>query len=291
MKPLTSCARAVVALSRRRWRKTGSQRPKAELSSIEAATKTSPKISLIVITRNEEEMIGQCLRSAAPFCDELIVVDSLSNDRTVEIARSLGARVLQRPFEGYIAQKQFALGQACGDWVFSLDADEQATWELGREIRLAVADAQAPDAYRVRRILYYLGHYDTRGIHPDWHLRLFRRERARFGGREPHASVQTDGETGKLAAPILHFSYRDISDHVATINRLTTQAAGGKAPGPFVVVKMIANPAWRFVNFYFLRGGFLEGGRGLYASMSAAFYVFLKYAKLYERRLRTQRRL
>jgi glycosyltransferase involved in cell wall biosynthesis len=255
------------------------------------AANGAPKISLIVITRNEEELIGQCLKSAAAFCDELIVVDSFSTDRTAEIARGLGAQVFQRPFEGYIAQKQFALEQAGGEWVFSLDADEQATWELGSEIRAALARPQAAAGYRVRRVLYHLGHYYTRGLYPDWHLRLFRRERARFGGHEPHASVQVEGAVGKLKAPILHFSYRDVADHVATINRLSSQAASEGDPGAMTVIKMIANPAWRFVNFYFLRGGFREGGRGLYAAMSAAFYVFLKYAKLYERRLRTQRRL
>jgi glycosyltransferase involved in cell wall biosynthesis len=221
----------------------------------------------------------------------LIVVDSFSTDRTAEIARGLGARVFERPFEGYIAQKQFALEQAGGEWVFSLDADEQATWELGGEIRATLARPQAAAGYRVRRVLYHLGHYYTRGLYPDWHLRLFRRERARFGGHEPHASVQVEGAVGKLKAPILHFSYRGVADHVATINRLSSQAASEGDPGAMTVVKMIANPAWRFVNFYFLRGGFREGGRGLYAAMSAAFYVFLKYAKLYERRLRTQRRL
>jgi glycosyltransferase involved in cell wall biosynthesis len=255
------------------------------------AANTTPKISLIVITRNEEELIGQCLNSAAAFCDELIVVDSFSTDRTAEIARGLGARVFERRFEGYIAQKQFALEQAGGEWVFSLDADEQATWELGGEIRATLARPQAAAGYRVRRVLYHLGHYYTRGLYPDWHLRLFRRERARFGGHEPHASVQVEGAVGKLKAPILHFSYRGVADHVATINRLSSQAASEGDPGAMTVVKMIANPAWRFVNFYFLRGGFREGGRGLYAAMSAAFYVFLKYAKLYERRLRTQRRL
>jgi len=251
----------------------------------------APKLSLIVIARNEEELIGQCLTSAARFCDELIVVDSLSNDRTVEIARAAGARVFQRPFEGYIAQKQFALEQATGEWVLSLDADEQATWELGAEIRAALACANPAAGYRIRRVLYHLGRYYTRGLYPDWHLRLFRRDRARFAGHEPHASVQVDGDVARLNSPILHFSYRDVTDHVATINRLSSQAATEGDAGPLTAFKMIANPAWRFVNFYFLRGGFREGGRGLYAAMSAAFYVFLKYAKLYERRLLTARRL
>jgi glycosyltransferase involved in cell wall biosynthesis len=252
---------------------------------------TSPKLSLIVITRNEEELVGQCLGSAAGFCDELIVVDSFSTDRTVEIARAAGARVFQRPFEGYIAQKQFALEQATGEWVFSLDADEQATWQLGNEIRAALARPAPVAGYRIRRVLYHLGRYYTRGVYPDWHLRLFRRDRARFVGHEPHASVQVDGEVARLDSPILHFSYRDVADHVATINRLSSQAAAEGDPDALTVFKMIANPAWRFVNFYFLRGGFREGGRGLYAAMSAAVYVFLKYAKRYERRLRNNRRL
>jgi len=251
----------------------------------------APMVSLIVITRNEEELIGQCLNSAAPFCDEAIVVDSFSTDRTVEIARGLGARVFQRTFEGFIAQKQFALEQARGEWVFSLDADEQATWELGQEIRGVLAVNSASAGYRVRRVLYHLGRYYTRGLYPDWHLRLFRREGARFGGHEPHASVEIEGAVAKLNSAILHFSYRDVADHVATINRLSTQAAVDGDAGALTAVRMVANPAWRFVNFYFLRGGFREGGRGLYAAMSAAFYVFLKYAKLYERRLRTHRRL
>ena len=251
----------------------------------------APKVSLIVITRNEEELIGQCLKSAEAFCDEAVVIDSFSTDRTVEIARGLGARVFQRPFEGFIAQKQFALEQARGEWVFSLDADEQATWELGQEIRAALAAASAPGGYRVRRVLYHLGRYDTRGLYPDWHLRLFQRRAARFGGHEPHASVEVEGAVAKLNCPVLHFSYRDVADHVATINRLSTRAAADGDPGAWTALRMFANPAWRFINFYFLRGGFREGGRGLYAAMSAAFYVFLKYAKLYERRLRTHRRL
>src|ERR1700739_2621526 len=105
------------------------------------------------------------------------------------------------------------------------------------------APPQAAAGYRVRRVLYHLGHYYTRGLYPDWHLRLFRRERARFGGHEPHASVQVEGAVGKLKAPILHFSYRDVADHVATINRLSSQAASEGDPGAMTVIKMIANPA------------------------------------------------
>lgn len=246
-----------------------------------------PAISLIVIALNEEELIEQCLRSAW-FCDELIVVDSFSSDRTVEIARAAGARVFQRKFEGYIAQKQFALEQARCQWVLSLDADEQATHELGREVAAELSGPDPADGYQIRRVLYHLGHYYTRAIYPDYHLRLLRRECARFGGREPHARALVAGRTRRLRAPILHFSYRDVADHVATMNRLTSRSAAEAEPTGLAGIRMIANPLWRFFNFYFLRGGFLDGGRGLYAAMAAAFYVFLKYAKLYERRLRSR---
>jgi glycosyltransferase involved in cell wall biosynthesis len=247
-----------------------------------------PTIALIVITRNEEQLIGQCLQSAA-FCDEKIVVDSFSTDRTVEIARAHGAKLFERQFGGYVAQKQFALEQATSDWVLSLDADEQLTWSLEREIEITLAGPAPCAGYQIRRVLYHLGHYYTRAVYPDYHLRLFRRDAARFGGREPHAKALVAGQIGRLRSPMLHFSYSDIADHVATMNRLTSQSALEATPDALTPLRMIANPAWRFFNFYLLRGGFLEGGHGLYASMAAAFYVFLKYAKLYERRLKSQR--
>lgn len=247
-----------------------------------------PRVALIVITRDEQELIGDCLRSAS-ICDELIVVDSGSTDRTVEIVHGLGARVYQREFSGYIAQKQFALEQATADWVLSLDADEQLTFGLRQEIRVAL-DSPAPAAgYEIRRILYHLDHYYARAVYPDFHLRLFRREGAHFAGKEPHAKVLVKGEVRRLHAPMLHFSYADIADHVATMNRLTTQSAAAASYHALTPIRMFANPAWRFFNFYVVRGGFLEGTRGLYAAMAAAFYVFLKYAKIYERRLKDRR--
>jgi glycosyltransferase involved in cell wall biosynthesis len=247
---------------------------------------TKPTISLAVITRDEEALIGQCLRSAA-FCDELIVVDSCSTDRTVEIAKSMGAQIFTREFTGYVRQKQIALDHATSEWVLQLDADEQATADLAREIATAIGSPNAADGYRIQRVLYHLGHYYTRPIYRDRPLRLFRRTRGHIGGVDPHAKVVVDGTVGRLTAPILHFSYRDIADHVATINSLSTRAAAEIEPSALTVMRMVTHPLWRFFNFYILRGGFRDGGRGLYAAMTAAFYVFLKYAKVYERRLKT----
>lgn len=247
-----------------------------------------PRLALIVITRNEEELIGECLRSAS-ICDEIIVVDSFSTDRTVEIALALGARVFQRKFEGYIKQKQFALDQATADWVLSLDADEQLTHGLRQEIAATIGGAAPAVGYKIRRILYQLDHYYARATYPDFHLRLFRRAAAKFGGTEPHGKALVTGAVKRLRRPILHFSYTDIADHIATINQLTTQSAAVTHYQRLTPLRMIANPTWRFFNFYFLRGGFLEGTHGLYASMSSAFYVFLKYAKLYEHMIEGRR--
>jgi glycosyltransferase involved in cell wall biosynthesis len=245
-----------------------------------------PTISLIVITRDEEQLIGQCLASAS-FCDELIVVDSNSTDRTVEIARGLGAKVFDQPFTDYVRQKQIALDHATCEWVLLLDADEQATHDLGAEIVTTISSPTAADGYRIRRVLYHLGHYYTRPIYHDRPVRLFRRDRGHIGGVDPHDKVIVKGRIERLAAPILHFSYRDIADHVATINRFSTRGAAEMEPSPFAAVQMFTHAIWRFFNFYIIRGGFLDGGRGLYAAMTASFYVFLKYAKAYERRLKT----
>jgi len=244
-----------------------------------------PTISLIVITRDEEELIGQCLASAS-FCDELIVVDSNSTDRTVELAKGLGAQVFDQPFTDYVRQKQIALDHATSEWVLLLDADEQATHDLGVEIVRTISEPGAADGYRIRRVLYHLNHYYTRPIYRDRPVRLFRRDRGHIGGVDPHDKVIVNGRVERLVAPILHFSYRDIADHVATINRFSTRGAAEMEPSAFAAVQMFTHAVWRFFNFYIVRGGFLDGGRGLYAAMTAAFYVFLKYAKAYERRLK-----
>jgi glycosyltransferase involved in cell wall biosynthesis len=243
-----------------------------------------PPVSLIVITRDEEAVIGQCLASARPFCRELVVVDSGSTDRTIEIARSMGARVISHEFTDYVRQKQIALDHASCEWVLLLDADEQATYELSREIERMIGSADAADGYRIQRVLYHLRHYYTRAIYGDRPLRLFRRKHGYIGGTDPHDKVVVDGRVERLRAPILHFSYRDIAAHVDTMNRFSTRGAAQLPPSPFTVVRMFTHPLWYFFNFYVLRGGFLEGGPGLYAAMTAAFYSFLKYAKVYERR-------
>ncbi|MBV8053665.1 MAG: glycosyltransferase family 2 protein [Deltaproteobacteria bacterium] len=244
-----------------------------------------PSVSLIVITRDEEAVIGQCLASAQPLCRELVVVDSGSTDRTAEIARSMGATVISHEFTDYVRQKQIALDHADCEWVLLLDADEQATYELRREIERTIRSTDAAEGYRIPRVLYHLRHYDTRALYRDRPVRLFRRNNGYIGGTDPHDKVVVNGRVGRLRAPILHFSYRDVAAHVDTINRFSTRSAAQLRPSPLTVVRMATHPLWYFFNFYVLRGGFLDGGPGFYAAATAAFYAFVKYAKVYERRL------
>jgi glycosyltransferase involved in cell wall biosynthesis len=255
------------------------------VSSNTAFSAKLPPVSLIVITRDEQANIGRCLASARPFCRELVVVDSGSTDRTVEIARSMGAKVILREFTDYVRQKQIALDHASCEWVLLLDADEEATYELRREIERTLGLADAAEGYRIPRLLYHLRHYYKESLYRDRPIRLFRRNSGHIGGIDPHDKVVVTGRIDRLNAPILHFSYRDIAAHVDTINRFSTRSAAQLRPSPFTVVRMFTDPLWYFFNFYVVRGGFLEGGPGLYAAMSSAFYAFVKYAKVYERRL------
>jgi glycosyltransferase involved in cell wall biosynthesis len=268
---------------------TISQNDVTRESSRAGSSEKLPDVSLIVITRDEEAVIGQCLTSARSFCREMVVVDSGSTDRTIEIARAMGATVIPHEFTDYVQQKQIALDHASSEWVLLLDADEQATFELRREIERVTSSHAAADGYRIPRLLFHLRHYDTRGLYRDRPVRLFRRTCGHIGGTDPHDKVIVNGTVRRLSAPILHFSYCDIADHIETMNRFSTRGAAQIPTSALTVVRMLTHPVWSFFNFYVLRGGFLDGGPGLYAAMSTAFFAFLKYAKVYERQLATMR--
>jgi glycosyltransferase involved in cell wall biosynthesis len=243
-----------------------------------------PGISSIVITWNEEQNIRRCLESVAPFSDEIIVVDSLSTDRTVEIARRHATRVIEHEWLGYGRQKQLALEHAKGDWVFSIDADEVVSPELAAEIGALSPDC---DGYEVPRLVWYLGRWIRHsGWYPGYVLRLFRREAARFSDDVVHESVQLPGPRRRMRGDLLHYSYRDVAHHVSKINEFTSLAARqmherGRRAG---FTSLALTPALEFLRVYLLRRGFLDGYPGLVVSTLHAHYVFLKYAKLWERR-------
>ncbi|MBL8862114.1 MAG: glycosyltransferase family 2 protein [Planctomycetes bacterium] len=246
-------------------------------------TMDRPRISACIIAMNEEDRLSDCLASL-DFCDEALVVDSHSRDRTREVAAAAGARVIERDWPGHVAQKEFAIRAAAHDWVLCVDADERISARLRAEI-LALRDAGFPRhaGWRFPRLSSYLGRWMRRGgWYPDHQLRLFDRRRGRWGGDNPHDRVILEGPAGMLSGDLLHHPYRSFAEHLATIDKYTTiMAEGLHARGKRAhALHLVLGPAARFVRFYFLRLGFLEGWRGLLQACLAAHYGRLKYAKL-----------
>lgn len=247
---------------------------------------TAPRTSLsaCIVTRDEEDRLGDCLASVA-WCDEILVVDSHSTDRTREIAAAAGARVIERDWPGHVAQKEFAVRQARCDWVLCIDADERVSPELAKEI-VELRDAGFPDraGWEVPRVSEYLGRWIRHGTwYPDPKLRLFDRRRGRWGGRDPHDRVELDGPRGRLRGELLHHPYRSLDEHLATIDRYTTIMArqlheAGRRPR---LRDLVLRPPARFFVYYVVRGGWRDGWRGLLMAYLAAHYVRIKYAKLW----------
>lgn len=243
------------------------------------------RLSVVIITFNEEKNIGRCITSVKPVADEIIVVDSFSTDNTVSIAESLGASVHLQAFLGYVEQKNFALGLASNDYVLSLDADEALDKVLESSI-LDVKNNFAHQGYTMNRCTNYCGKFIRHGAwYPDKKLRLFNRSVAYWGGDNPHDKVVIKEELPlkHLKGDILHYSYNSIEEHVLQNNKFSTISAEtlfkrGKRTNIF---KMTIHPLWAFILGYFLRGGFLDGFYGFVVALHVAHLSFLKHAKLY----------
>jgi glycosyltransferase involved in cell wall biosynthesis len=256
-------------------------------------------LSACIIAFNEERNILAALESVA-FADELIVVDSHSRDATRALAagfrgktpegNEVRPRVIERDWPGHVEQKNFAIDQAAHDWVLAVDADERVSPELRREIEAVLARGEAvADGYTMPRKTWYLGKWIRHGgWYPDRKLRLFRRSRGRWGGINPHDHVHVEGRVQELAGDLLHYSYRDLADHLRTVNSFTDIAAREKALRDvrWPVARMLVHPPFKFLKMYVLKRGFLEGTAGLIMAGIGALYVFLKYAKLWESRSR-----
>ncbi len=240
-------------------------------------------LSLVIITRDAAHELADCLASA-PFAAETIVVDSGSRDDTAALAARSGARVIERAFEGFGAQKNFAVGEATNDWVLCLDADERVTPDLAAAIRALFASGTPPAAaYAVARRNRFLGRWLAHGEgYPDWNVRLFDRRRARWSADEVHEKVVADGPVARLRGDLLHASAESIDAYIAKQNRYTTvQAAAMHARGDRAgAMQLVLSPAARFLRFYVLRLGFLDGSAGFAHIAIGAFASFLKYAKL-----------
>ena len=243
-----------------------------------------PRVTVTIITLDEAAHIADAIDSAA-WADEIIVVDSGSVDDTLAIARARGARTETRAWTGYVDQKNFAASLASHDWIFSLDADERIPPALASEIRALLATEPHRGGYRVPRVTFHLGRWvRTTDFYPDYQTRLYDRRKGRWQGRYVHESVTVDGDTGQLTTELLHYSYRDLTDHLDRINAYTTLAArqmhesGRRARA----VDLLLHPPAAFLRNYILRRGFLDGTAGLTLSLVNAYSVLLKFAKLWE---------
>ena len=240
-------------------------------------------VSAVLITRNAADQLDECLASLA-FADEILVVDSGSDDGSLEIAARHGARVIDKDWMGFGRQKQYAVEQAKNDWVLCLDADERVSPELARSIALALVAPQAP-VYRMARRNRFLGRWLSHGEgYPDWNLRLFDRKEARWSDDPVHEKVLYAVTPGTLDGDLLHESATDLADYLAKQNRYTSLAAeqlhaNGRRAGLAVLA---LSPLVRFVKFYLFRLGFLDGVPGLIHISIGCMNSFLKYAKLIE---------
>ena len=239
------------------------------------------KITATIITLNEERNIARAIESLR-CCDEIVVLDSGSADRTVELAEKLGARCIESPWRGYAGQKNWAAEQAMHDWILSLDADEALSEALEGEIWSLKKSGPKFDAYTMPRLAQYMGRWILHsGWYPDRKVRLYQRGKAKWVGEFVHESVIVDGRTGHLDSNILHFTCDSLSEHLKTLDKYTTLAAQEIAARRMKVplARMIFDPPWTFARTYFLKGGFLDGIEGLTIAYMAAFYTYLKYSK------------
>lgn len=246
------------------------------------------KLSAVILTKNEEKNIERVINSVKDIADEILVIDSGSTDRTVEIATNLGATVIFNKWQGAAKQRTFASLQASNDWVLALDADEEVSPQLKESIKNALKNPSF-DAYELPRKTYYLGKFLEHTWYPEWRLRLFKKGYVEFEG-ELHEEVKflKECKVGKLRGDLYHYSYKSLYHQYAkTVDYAKAMAEiyhkNGKKFKPY---KLILSPISMFIKNYFLKRGFLDGWRGFLVAMSSFFYAFLKYIFLYELELK-----
>ena len=244
-----------------------------------------PRLSVVVVTLNEEARLRDCLLSVA-WTDEIVVVDAQSTDKTASIAREFTDHVFVRPWPGFAEQKNFGLAQATGDWLLSLDADEEVPSPLKDEILATIGRCDAAVGYRIARRNVFWGRWVRHGgLYPDWQLRLFRRGRGTFLGHAVHESVRVDGPVGGLHHALVHRSYRDVSDFLQRADRYSTLAAEAWITEGRRVRRrdLVLRPLGRFLTMYVVRAGVLDGWRGFLLASLYAYYVLIREAKIWEK--------
>lgn len=244
------------------------------------------KITVAIITKNEERNIRDCLESVK-WADEIVVVDNGSTDHTLSICKEYGARVFQEEWKGYSGQKNSAIEKAGNEWVLNLDADERVSPELRQEMQKSLEGNQGVNGYWIPRKNFFLGQWIRYcGWYPDLNLRLFRKSRGRFGERVVHERLELEGKALTLTHPLIHETYRSLSDFFQRMDRYSTLAAQEmhREGRKFRLIDVVFRPPFTFLQMYFLRVGFLEGYLGFVLSVLYSYYTFAKYTKLKELR-------
>lgn len=247
-------------------------------------------LSVVIITKNEQANLPRALASVMPLvadgAGEIVVVDCGSTDRTVEIARAHGARVFVEPWKGFSRQKNSALDKASGDWILSLDADEELAPRLVAEIGAVLRDADAADGYWMPRANIFMGRVMRHGVWSgDWQLRLIRRGAGRFSDRVVHEFIQVAGPTARLQGTLVHWTSPDLATLIDKLNRYSTlaaEAAVARKPRGFNFVLIAIVPPLQFFKFYILWLGFLDGREGLLLNACYAMHLSWKYIKAWE---------
>jgi len=242
------------------------------------------KISACIITYNEEKNIYDCLDSLKNIVDEIVIVDSKSNDSTVEIAKGFRASIYVIPFQGYVKQKNICIDLAKYDWVLCLDADERVSEDLAAEIKKIKKEGTTVNGYYVRRKTCYIYKWiNYSDWYPDYKIRLFNKQSGKWTGKDPHDYVKINGKTKKIPKDLLHYSFDNIEDHINTIQKFTTIGATElyKAKRKITIFGMVGHSFFIFFKMYILKLGFLDGSAGFIAAVLSSFHVFSKYAKLY----------
>ena len=245
-----------------------------------------PTLSAILITRNEEANLADCLASLDGLASQIIVVDTESSDRTLEIARQYSAEIASPPdWPGFGPQKNRALAMATGDWVISLDADERLTPELRQEIKWVLANPGTQVCFAIPRLSWFLGRFmHHSGWTPDYVDRLFKRGFAQFSDDLVHERLIVQGQSKKLKNPMLHYSFMNAKQVEEKMQRYSTDSAKqayakGKTATPF---KAILHGAWSFFRTYIIRAGFLDGPQGFLLAVANAKGSYHRYMKLWK---------
>ncbi|MCW9031524.1 MAG: glycosyltransferase family 2 protein [Gammaproteobacteria bacterium] len=241
------------------------------------------KISACIISYNEENKIEDCLKSLEGVADEIIVVDSLSTDKTKDIVKKYTDKIYDQKFLGHVEQKNLAVEKANYDWILSLDCDERLTDELKNSILNVKNHLEVADGYRMARKTFYVYRWLNHCWYPDFKVRLFNRKSAKWGGTNPHDRVEVDGDNiVTLKGDMEHYSFNSISEHIKTIDSFTEIGAQEilKKNKSVSLVSPFTHGIWTFIKLYIFKRGFLDGFAGIVVAVLSGMHAFIKYSKV-----------